>query len=1204
MSKLYPPKIEGVIPAFTNYELSIPYSMNGAVSRGEVYGMALKIKTVQSNIPLGRVYEAIELTNDKAVFDVIDLIQNGDIQFGNYYKCQIAYIDSNHNYGFYSTVGIVKFTTEPTVTIDDMEEGVSNLTRYNYVGHYSQEDTTRNVNDRDSSEKEFSYSFKIYNQYKQLIEDSGTKVHNSTQDEMAFESHDNFLSAIDMEPNIPYYIQYDISTRNGIDRKSPMYRMINVDTVPPDLKAYLHAESNDYNGYVDVYMEDILDSSGVTFPVNGTFELDRWCDNQWNILTKFTLNGQTPSTWHYRDMTVEHGKYYQYAIRQYSPITGLYSSKIIQTKYDEKKKRQVESKVFVTFESSFLSDGKRQLKLEFNPKISTFKTDLLESKIDTIGSKHPFIFRNGNTEYKEFPISGLISYWMDEENLFMSKKELGLEDSVSRSTTNGEKVDLKIKTTNLEDYNISAERKFKLEVLDWLNNGNVKLFRSPTEGSYLVRLLNTSLTPTDTLGRMLHTFNSTAYEIGDCNYDNLFQYGFVNKNQFNLNQMHYKNVKLYPKINSYELVTNPDVRYLKNYYIKVGSKFESASNSIYDPNMMYYEKIEKYDLRVNEELLNKDVYERVYELKDNENYYIYDPDIHKYMAITREQIDANNHIGKKEIYYRRRVVKSNMYPASSVQFNNVTPGTRVLINDDYFQIGSTGSLFVELEDGIYSVKLIDDPFEVNEDISVDKFNEYGTVEPSDINYNDNNFVVVNNPNTLELSKYWVKKDQTYIKATLDDLNSGIVCYTLKDPYIWNKETLQHNYIIDEDGEVVIGYKSDTESIFDRYENIKLIETPSQQFFGENKDIFPMIEDVKHDIVSFYQMTFIKREISYLYVKNVEYIHGFNIDSITNGGEPIFYEDAFMTHPITDWNELDSWRLYEIRLIGNENYVLPQGIEGKYLYEKVQATKDNFDNYYVKSNSSFIKAESYDEFTNYYKQVDISKQNYKGYYFDSQKDKFCSIVGSYLDSHSKSLIDSFDYNCKIDFDNDEYSTDISDTHYYHIELIPRPKLNRFYLGVGVIADVSYVMKEYKFTQLIEEGTPQLLYNDAYEEYQALTSNIVKFKLDCDKAIKSPKPAIELEAVYKSWQNILLYSSYPKYNANKPIDEVVKEAKNDIYGYFENGKWHNGIIDNYMDDFWYRGDKFENVRKSLKTAYANYAADVTATYEEYKLEHGLE
>ena len=45
---------------------------------------------------------------------------------------------------------------------------------------------------------------------------------------------------------------------------------------------------------------------------------------------------------------------------------------------------------------------------------------LLESKVDTIGSKHPFIFRNGNVGYKEFPISGLISYLSDENDLFYS----------------------------------------------------------------------------------------------------------------------------------------------------------------------------------------------------------------------------------------------------------------------------------------------------------------------------------------------------------------------------------------------------------------------------------------------------------------------------------------------------------------------------------------------------------------------------------------------------------------------------------------------------------------------------------------------------------------------------------------------------------------------------------------------------------------
>jgi hypothetical protein len=73
-----------------------------------------------------------------------------------------------------------------------------------------------------------------------------------------------------------------------------------------------------------------------------------------------------------------------------------------------------------------------------------------------------------------------------------------------------------------------SERYFKLAVLAWLTNGEVKLFRSPGEGNYLVRLLNTSLTPNDTLGRMLHTFNTTAYEIADLTYENLLYYKLIN----------------------------------------------------------------------------------------------------------------------------------------------------------------------------------------------------------------------------------------------------------------------------------------------------------------------------------------------------------------------------------------------------------------------------------------------------------------------------------------------------------------------------------------------------------------------------------------------------------------------------------------------------------------------------------------------------
>ena len=121
---------------------------------------------------------------------------------------------------------------------------------------------------------------------------------------------------------------------------------------------------------------------------------------------------------------------------------------------------------------------------------------------------------------------------MDEDNLFMDNDELRLIDlsSVRQTTTVTNDIfnNIKVKTNQLIDYNYTAERKFKLSVLEWLTNGEPKLFRSPTEGNYVVRLMNTSLSPNDTLGRMLHTFSSTGYEIMDNTIDNLKHYGLIN----------------------------------------------------------------------------------------------------------------------------------------------------------------------------------------------------------------------------------------------------------------------------------------------------------------------------------------------------------------------------------------------------------------------------------------------------------------------------------------------------------------------------------------------------------------------------------------------------------------------------------------------------------------------------------------------------
>ena len=74
---------------------------------------------------------------------------------------------------------------------------------------------------------------------------------------------------------------------------------------------------------------------------------------------------------------------------------------------------------------------------------------------------------------------------------------------------------------DLVSENIYKERLFKLDVLDWLNNGENKIFKSPTEGNYIVRLMNVNLTPLDQLGRMLHNFSCQAYESEEYSYENL-----------------------------------------------------------------------------------------------------------------------------------------------------------------------------------------------------------------------------------------------------------------------------------------------------------------------------------------------------------------------------------------------------------------------------------------------------------------------------------------------------------------------------------------------------------------------------------------------------------------------------------------------------------------------------------------------------------
>ena len=371
----------------------------------------------------------------------------------------------------------------------------------------------------DSAEKVYTYKFDLYDENLNLIDTTDWKYHDTSTDLEIDESQDFCRFDRDLDLNKPYYIEYTVRTINNLEVSSGKYKIAQEEGYGPSIDIKIKPQLDFENGRVNIILSGSSDENNFEKITTGKFKILRASEesnyNHWEQIADFALYGQRPSSFLHRDYTVKQGVHYIYAIQQYNKYE-IFSSKVLS------------DKIYVDFEHAFLYDGERQLKIKYNPKVSSFKATKLESKLDTIGSKYPFILRNGNVDYKEFPISGLISYKVDEEFCFIKEDFLKQE----------------VGTTNLIGENIADERNFKLEVLAWLTNGEPKVFKSPGEGNYIIRLLNVSMTPTDSLNRMLHTFNGTAYEIAEYNYDNLVKYGFINNKVIKNDQILWKTIKL------------------------------------------------------------------------------------------------------------------------------------------------------------------------------------------------------------------------------------------------------------------------------------------------------------------------------------------------------------------------------------------------------------------------------------------------------------------------------------------------------------------------------------------------------------------------------------------------------------------------------------------------------------------------------------
>ena len=501
MSKLNAPRLPNKLPAFYGNEFLITFDLDPTVGPKDFTDLVVIVKNTYNNQQID-IKKVSNLVYNKNInkYEVLVIVE---CESGEYYKVQLACKRGNE-IGYYSNASIIKCTKEPEIFIQNLDDDTRCPAKC--VGIYKNEDI---------SEKVINYEFYLYDRNMQLVESSGLLNHNSVVDQSATESSDEWVIKNVLEEQELYYIEYKVITVNGLIDYSPKYPVFQYSYANSiqldeyfDLKATNEYE-NYKNGRIEVEAKVLKN-----FDNNGLFVLARTCskDDFKKAIYLAELNFSNYKVGEivklYQDYTIEHGCEYKYSLRLRSS-TGLES-------------RALEANngvpVYADFEDMFLYDGEKQLRLRFNPKVSSFKETVLEQKTDTMGSKYPFIFRNGEVGYKEFQISALISMLEDEHRTFQG----------ALVQTDDKVLPANISSQSLTSENFYNERNFKLEVLDWLNNGKVKLFRSPAEGNYIVRLMNISLSPNDTLGRMLHTFNTTAYQVANFDEETLKQQKILN----------------------------------------------------------------------------------------------------------------------------------------------------------------------------------------------------------------------------------------------------------------------------------------------------------------------------------------------------------------------------------------------------------------------------------------------------------------------------------------------------------------------------------------------------------------------------------------------------------------------------------------------------------------------------------------------------
>ena len=358
-----------------------------------------------------------------------------------------------------------------------------------------------------------------------LLEESG-EIYKTEQSNTYF----SYKFKQNFQDDIEYTLYINYKTENGYEPKEPIRFNFVMESFATDIiNAQLITVDKDNDGLLTdlTFLEEEEDEGRIALKIYST-DTNPWSGNicirrasqddnfqTWEDIIIFTVKEKNLNSLDLiYDYTIESGKWYKYGIQS------------IDKRGERGKLVIMNNPIQRLFNYSYiLGQDNKQLKLQFNNTVNSFKHQIYDSKTDTIGSQYPFITRNAVVNYRTFPINALISFWMDENNTFLKN---GKKDIYNYSNIVELYDDYVEKNSIRKQYDYTYEKDFRKLVLDFLQDGKPKLFKSPTEGNIIVRLMEVNCTPNQTLDRMIYSVSMNANELDDNTMMNYLKYGFYN----------------------------------------------------------------------------------------------------------------------------------------------------------------------------------------------------------------------------------------------------------------------------------------------------------------------------------------------------------------------------------------------------------------------------------------------------------------------------------------------------------------------------------------------------------------------------------------------------------------------------------------------------------------------------------------------------